>query len=769
MKEPKEFNSLITKLFHRDDFTRSISEAIEKNQHFNSKLIEVTPTELGPEIWLKAKDENEIISAAKEITKVYKQNLSLRRKIYTGLKIDFPSFYYKNQFGDFGYKGESEEIKDRAAAELIEAIQASESVVHSTKNGEISFGRNPVADVFYSILYDFDRKRFPERKVEIEPKVENQSFIEKHKKALSGIAIALGLGSCIVYPSIVKGQLTFDPSLTINHLTKISPYILQNMNFSIYSLRFLSSPPSLQREDFLKRNWKKFMVLIPVGLGALSFYLDASSTTIDLPYFNVKIPGLLNAIKAKAYSDSTGLDWNRSLDLALHTDTLNFLSGVFGKETEFSKAIHVYNEIQVDKESAYNLLKLFLQDGKISQDEIQTAHTYGQLYKELNADKDSNAYNLLKLFLQDGKISQDEITATSYYLRTRDNLIPEKLLPFWSFEERGQLAYEFCRQLLLDGKITEEEKRIADLMLNFRKPMVTVWGIKEGVILDIYKDHDNDGFSTYEELLAGKDYLNPLETPLTNDSEVYIIIVNGSGGGYYAPDMEAALIFQYYALKYGIPEDHITYFAKYRQAGDRWQGDPLERVSPYRKEFFPEIKGHLLKDYPLKINYLDENCTKANLIEEIKRVLQLTDSNDVIYIHNSGEGPGFKLFNGSGPLDYEMIYIPDMVNIMKSTPREGKLILVNETCGAEWYVRTLRDAMIREGSPLKDYVGIGAVSEKELSTGIFDFIFLSKLRDGYSIRDAVPLEFRELDEVSHPVIYLGEGNYDWIKYYNPFK
>jgi hypothetical protein len=249
MRKSKKFNSLMTRFFSKKDFTLSLSKAIESNQHFNSKFIEVIPTELGPEIWLKAKDENEIISAVKELTKVYKQNPNLRKKIYTGLKIDFPSFYYKNQFGDFDYKGESEEIKDEATAELIEAIQASESVVHSTRNGEISFGHNPVADAFYSILYDFDRKRPPERKVEIEPKVENQSFIEKHKKALSGIAIALGLGSCVVYPSIVKGQLTFDPSLTINHLTKISPYIIQNMNFSIYSLSLSTSikpsPPSL--------------------------------------------------------------------------------------------------------------------------------------------------------------------------------------------------------------------------------------------------------------------------------------------------------------------------------------------------------------------------------------------------------------------------------------------------------------------------------------------------------------------------------------------
>jgi hypothetical protein len=514
-----------------------------------------------------------------------------------------------------------------------------------------------------------------------------------------------------------------------------------------------------------------------------------------------------------AYLNSTSLDWNRCVNLALHTDTLNFLSGIFGKETELSKAINIYKQLEGNKDqnvygllklfledgkisqdearaasiykqlegakdqNIYNLLKFFLEDGKISEDEIQTAYTYNQLYKQLNANKDPIAYDLLRLFLEDGKISQDEITAAGYYSRVRDKLIPENLLAFWPLDERSQLAYEFCKQLLLDGKITEEEKRIAELMLNFRKPMTTVWGIKKGIILDVYKDHDNDGFSTYEELLAGKNYLNPLETPLTNDSEVYIITVTGNGRAYYAKDLEAALILRYYALKYGIPEGHIITFAKHKQAAEeifkQWGGEPLERISPLRKEFFPEIEGHLLKDYPLKIDYEDENCTKVNLTKEIKRVLQLADSNDVIYIHNIGEGPGFKLFYGSNNTDYEMLHVSEMVEIMKSTPRQGKLILVNDTCGAELYIRALKEAMIREGSPLKDYVGIGAVRDLpnqpgEASAGTFDFIFLSKLRDGYSIKDAVPTEFREGEEVKHPVIILGEGNYDWIKYYNLF-
>jgi hypothetical protein len=206
-------------------------------------------------------------------------------------------------------------------------------------------------------------------------------------------------------------------------------------------------------------------------------------------------------------------------------------------------------------------------------------------------------------------------------------------------------------------------------------------------------------------------------------------------------------------------------------------------ISPKRQVFFPELKGNLVKDYPIMDN-VTKYVRKEDVIKEIKNFFQLADSNDVIYIHNNGEGPGFRIEVGLNKDDYEMIHIPEMVDIMKSTPREGKLILVNDTCGAEWYIRTLKEAMIREGSPLKDFVGIGAVSAPpnmpaETSSGTFEFIFLSKLRDGYSIRDAVPSEFRELiaasggktywdKELSHPVIYTGEGDYSWLDSYNPF-
>jgi len=467
------------------------------------------------------------------------------------------------------------------------------------------------------------------------------------------------------------------------------------------------------------------------GAAGLSIYLDASYSTIDLPFINKKLPGLINAIKAEKIQSSTGMEWNKAVDLALHTDNFDFISELFGKKTDFSKTI--------------------------------------EIYKQLDGNRDPNVLSLLKFFLKDKKISADEINSVSYYTRVRDNLIPKDLFPFWPLEERGKLAYQFCTQLLSDGKITEEEKKVAEIMLNFERPMVAVRGIEKGIILDPYRDHDNDGFPTITELLRGSNPLNPLETPNTNRSELYAITINGEVCGYYNSSLQSILSFQYLLLKYGIPKDHIVTFANQRCDVEHLKDiDPLATPAFFRKKFLPEIKGHLLKNYPLRIDYLDENCTRSNFIREVKRIFPLADNNDVIFIFYDGHGGGFVL-----PVTNDLISPYDTAQIFKSVPREGKLILFNESCEAESYVKNLKEEMIKQNVSLRGFVGIASVSSNEYSVGFFSYLFLSKLRDGYSIKDAIPTEYiidvdTKKNEIFHPVVYLGEDNYEWLKYYNPF-
>ena len=464
------------------------------------------------------------------------------------------------------------------------------------------------------------------------------------------------------------------------------------------------------------------------GAAGLSIYLDASYSAIDLPLINKKLPGLINAIKAEKIQSSTGMDWNKAVDLALHTDNFDFISELFGKKTDFSKTI--------------------------------------EIYKQLDGNRDPNVLSLLKFFLKDKKISADEINSVSYYARVRDDLIPKDLFPFWPLEERSKLGYQFCTQLLSDGKITEEEKKVAEIMLNFERPMVAVRGIEKGIILDPYRDHDNDGFPTITELLRGSNPLNPLETPNTNRSELYAITINGAVCGWYNKSLESILIFQYLLLKYGIPKDHIVTFANQRCDVEHLKDiDPLATTDFFRKEFLPEIKGHLLKNYPLRIDYLDENCTRSNFIREVKRIFPLADNNDVIFIFYDGHGGGFVL-----PVTNDVIGSYDTAQIFKSVPREGKLILYYEGCGAEVYVKSLKEEMIKQNVSLRGFVGIASVSSDEDSVGVFSYLFLSKLRDGYSIKDAIPTEYTysEAKIRRHPVVYLGEDNYEWLKYYNPF-
>ncbi|MCX8177682.1 MAG: hypothetical protein N3F10_05235 [Candidatus Bathyarchaeota archaeon] len=691
---------------------------------------------------IKAADEDEIIAASQELTKAYIKNPSLRTKIYTGLKTNLPSSFYKNSFGDFGYKSESEEVKDKAALELIEAIQASEAVLHTpNKNGEASFGYNPVSDKLYCILSYLDRKRFPEITIELnkKPAEAKPNFFKKHKKALLGATAAIAFGSCIAYPSIVKGELSFDPALTLNHAIKLIntyPILSRNLSYFPYLIPAFRTDNTEQK---ISHKRKIFKYGIPIALAGAWFSLDLLNQDITIPFLNIKISGPINTIKAGIYSGS-GMEWNKSIDLALLTNTWNFLE-------ENQKVINIY--------------------------------------KRLEGNKDLNVYQLLKFFLKDCRISLEENSSLEYYLRVRDNLIPKELLPYWPIEERGYLACRFCEQLLSDGKITDEEKHIAELMLNFRKPITTVRGIQKEIILDIYKDHDNDGFNTMEELLKGKNYLNPLETPNTNDSEVYAIYLAG-GEGY---GREQPYIFNHLAIKYGIPKDHVKILLGY----SRYQYDGInpETGQPYlsmnRKYFFPELKGNLVKDYP-KLDNIQRNVKPEDVINEIKKLLQIADKNDVVYIHNSSEGPGFNIVVKPSPDPkeaYEMIN-PSKINEILAVPNRAKVIVVNDACGAEFYIKGMvgyGPHIVKE--VLEDCVGIAAVRVDEKSYGTFEYKFLSRLRDGYSIRCAVPTEVNLLEpfkddpyykehpeefakKITHPVIWLGRGDYSWIDYYNLF-
>lgn len=105
--------------------------------------------------------------------------------------------------------------------------------------GEHSFGHNPISDKLYGMLMQLDRKRFPEITIEMNKKENRENFnfldsIRRHKKALIAATAALTIGSCIVYPSLVKGKLTFDLQLTLNHFSQA----IRNLNPVLFRVIF---------------------------------------------------------------------------------------------------------------------------------------------------------------------------------------------------------------------------------------------------------------------------------------------------------------------------------------------------------------------------------------------------------------------------------------------------------------------------------------------------------------------------------------------------
>ncbi len=336
-------STFIPKLFSREDLQlNELANAIKNNQDFSNQNLEIKKDELGPKIRIKAKDEDGIINAAKQLTKIYKQNPNLKSKIYLGLIL--------------------EENSDK----LLTAYLASESILPTPpRNGERSFGHNLIADKILYKLREIDRRINKGITIEIKrsnkEKDKNYTLldsIKRHKKAIATLAATAALGSCIVYPSLIKGRITFDPYLTINHLSQIAantyPLLSRNLSYIPYLIPALKT----EDEDGKKKKSRKRKILkygIPIALASW-FSLDLLNRYITLPIpieiwpkyvplTTIKIPGPINSIEAYIYSTSTGLEWNQSVDLALLTNIFyNLGQLISGKEADISKVIRYINQ-----------------------------------------------------------------------------------------------------------------------------------------------------------------------------------------------------------------------------------------------------------------------------------------------------------------------------------------------------------------------------------------------------------------------------------------
>ena len=364
---------LISTLFPRDDFNLDeLANVIENNRDFSTKNLEVKKDELGPQIIIKAEDEDGIINATKQLTKVYKQNPHLKSKIYSGLKL--------------------EENTDK----LLTAYLASESELSTPEiDGERSFGHNLIADKILYKLREIDRKI--NRGITIEIKRSNKEkdknytlldSIKKHKKAILTAITASALGSCIVYPSLIKGRITFDPYLTINHLTQtiqnINPILLNN--FISNNLRYVAyTIPAFRvggKDDEQKSSRRRR--ILKYGLLSLTAY--------EIGDVLLGLPGLVDLGEASyiAYNmhPSNAIypwqwDWVRSLNLALKTNDLNSLTEMFTGNSDLLKLANYYHQasslIPEDRiiyytpeeldSIGYNLVNSLFADDKISKEE----------------------------------------------------------------------------------------------------------------------------------------------------------------------------------------------------------------------------------------------------------------------------------------------------------------------------------------------------------------------------------------------------------------
>jgi hypothetical protein len=730
-----------------------IAVAIEKNKQFSSECLEVKPSPIGPEIVLKGRNEDEIIKGARELTKAYKQNPKLRSKIYSGLKTDFPSSFYENSFGDFGYKVEEEEEKDEAALELIEAIQASEAVLNArTENGERVFGYNPVSDKLHYILDSLDRKRFNGVKVEEEEEIkENLGFIKRYKKPLIGAA-ALALGATVVYPSLVKGKLTFDPGPILKDVanmlsrTYINPHtIFNNLNPAIY---LMSSITRRETFDVKEKGSVKRKLLYGLLGGLLAYEIG------DI-FFG--FPGLVDLgetvylVYNMRPSDATypwQWKWSKSWNLALKTSDLDSLRGIFTGNSELLKLINYYHQIsrlpgiEGDHEIVYDFISPLFSDGKISP-------------------------------LEEEMVKKFMIYHPKVY-----NLIPEDIRKnYYTNKEVYDISRKLIEQLFSEGNPSPEVEDVANNLLSWKRWWIVRDIINSGMINEknLKEDWDLDNFSNITEILSKKFYgidgsnpLEKLETPLTDESKRYAVIINSIG------DMGAASenFVLYHLLKrngYG-DEDIYIFFSLMDRHKEMFNAEWVKMsLRAYEHIYLADVLQPLSNDTPMEIDYFEheELKVKAQKVLDVLKALP-SDKNDNILLFYVGHGSSMHFYgtDGSGS---ETLYADQLKETIDSM-KYGRFVLLHDACHSEIYLKNLK----REGLK-KGVVGIASMSADE-SGGAGGETFFEGLERGLSIRDAVEY-WRNFNEErykkwgikpQHPVMYIFDTD-GWEDYFNFFK
>ena len=345
---------------------------------------------------------------------------------------------------------------------------------------------------------------------------------------------------------MVKGELTFDPSLTARHVAQtlsgmcVNPHVIfNNLNPAVYSVMALVRKEE-HEENVKKRSTKRKLLY--------AFLVGLAMYEIGDVFFG--LPGLVDLGETIYLASSMHAShaiypwqwkWNRAKNLALQINDLDSLKGIFTGSSDLLKLIDYYHQ----------------------------------------------AISIIPPNLR------------SYYEYVEEEVILGYSAIFPS-EELDFIGYALVDSLFEDGKFIKQKEEIWKNLMNWDRWWIVRDIIKSGVLKgkNLSEDFDLDGIDNLTEILQGTNPLNYLEIDPSNLSERYVVIAWLAGGLNYVE--EAKKICEI-LVKNGYTNKNVFLtFEPLERKSEGWV------FSPEIVKDFPLEVDHILQPFLLRGYFLDD-------------------------------------------------------------------------------------------------------------------------------------------------------------------
>ncbi|MFH1473662.1 MAG: hypothetical protein ABIE55_02090 [Candidatus Aenigmatarchaeota archaeon] len=340
----------------------------------------------------------------------------------------------------------------------------------------------------------------------------------------------------------------------------------------------------------------------------------------------------------------------------------------------------------------------------------------------------------------DGIMSENERALVDSVAYVGSGLIPANLRVYYKNQEVQDIQSNLIDSVLSDGNVSSVETE-AMQKLPSERWYVARDVIDSGMVSEnaLKENWDKSGPTNIAEIRQGTNPLNDLEDDSSNLSERHAILVNNGG----IPSSAGRILGLYHILKKnGYSDDKINLSfslekPRYNENQLSVEKDVglLDGIEWLKDNF----KGNLLKDYNVEVDHRDGEITPIaflNWIRELK-----TDDNDTIFIYYGGHGPG-----PLGPV--ESVLAKDM-NVALNSKSYGRGVFINESCGAESYLKQLI-----EPNQLRNTAAIGTSSVGENVGAVFTDNFMPLVMKGVNIEEAYETAKQLTNTKDHnPVIY----------------